>query len=139
VGPPAIILTRLPPGSLVVCYDSSMSYVVIAYPKISYADFDWIQTIRQEYDLRQFNVVKPHVTFVLHDALYTGALESEMRLDIPFIPHMGIGNNQDEKVIQKLVDDVNANKVSIAGAIEELTIAEYDGSKLVDIIGVALH
>jgi hypothetical protein len=41
-----------------------MSFVVVAYPKISQSDFDWIQAVREEYDLRQFSVVQSHITFV---------------------------------------------------------------------------
>jgi len=174
-----------------------MSFVVIAYPKISQTNFDWIEIIRQEYDLLRYSVVKPHITFVfpsnkidqamliqhvqavanrfkaipikldlakvveddsktyshaflvpslgydqitqLHDLLYTGALKSELRLDIPFIPHLGIGNNPDKTAMQTLVDKINNGKVSIYGTIDELTVAEHDASNLVDIIKVALH
>lgn len=40
-----------------------MSNVVLGYPKISKTDFDWIQSIRETND-RQYEMVKPHVTFV---------------------------------------------------------------------------
>jgi 2'-5' RNA ligase len=173
-----------------------MSYVVIGYPKISEEDFSRVQNIREEYDLRQFDIVKPHVTFIfptakldidsltnlvknkvegfkdipvifgsakvieddsktyfhtflipssgfdeieeLHNAFYTGELESELRADIPFIPHLGIGNDASEQKMKDLAEQINASNVSIPGSISELTIAEFDGTKLVDMAQVPL-
>lgn len=173
-----------------------MSYVVLGYPKISQGDFDWIQSIQQKYDLMQFTVVKPHVTYVfpthrldedalikhveskvidtsafkikldstkvvendsknyfhaflmpsvgfeeitkLHDVLYTDSLKSELRLDIPFIPHLGIGNNPSEEIMNELVNTINEDGVSIVGEIDTLTVSRYDGSKVIDIKQVPL-
>lgn len=41
-----------------------MAYLVVAYPKISQRDFDWIQDYRRENDLKHFSIVKPHFTLV---------------------------------------------------------------------------
>jgi hypothetical protein len=68
----------------------------------------------------------------LHDKLYTDELTSELRLDIPFIPHVGIATNQDEAVMQKLADKINRDDINISGTIEELTIASYDGKQVRD-------
>jgi 2'-5' RNA ligase len=173
-----------------------MSYLVIAYPKVSDADFEWIQDVRVEYDLKQFRVVKPHITLVfgtqklepgaliahvrtkvadvrpftvkldsakvieddsakyfhaflvpsngfkeinrIHDLLYTDGLASELRLDIPFMPHLGIGNNSDKKIMDELTANVNLSGKSIEGKIEELTVVEFDGNKVTDISRVSL-
>lgn len=173
-----------------------MTYVVIAYPKITDADFELIQHIREQYDLRQFSVVKPHVTFIfptqklnndeltmhvrnkaegfksfrvafdtvkvvedhskmyfhaflipsdgsneiikLHDAFYTDALKSELRADIPFIPHLGIGNDDSEQTMKDLAKRLSADGISINGQISELTVAEFDGTKVVDITKIPL-
>lgn len=173
-----------------------MSYVVIAYPEISKIDFELIQEIREKYDLRQFNVVKPHVTFVfptakldepalinhvkqsfevtkafsvvfsslkvvedhsksyfhiflvpsvgskqivqLHDALYSGDLESELRHDIPFIPHLGIANDTDRKVMDRLVDKLSDELPNIHGQINKLILAKYDGNIVTDIMDFPL-
>ena len=172
-------------------YDLSMSYVVIGYPKLDPKDYDWIQSIRKKYDLRQYSVVKPHVTFIfptskldsksliehvstkgtvikafqvkfdsarvieddsktyfhaflipsigyeeinfLHDILYTGLLKSELRLDIPFIPHLGIANDTDETVMDKLATIINKDSISISGTIDSLSVCEYDGNKVTDL------
>jgi len=173
-----------------------MSYVVIAYPKISASDYEWIQSIRKLYDTRQYSVVQPHVTLVfpiskpnkesliehvrskvtilkafdikfdsalvveddsktyfhaflipslgfdeitfLHDISYTEYLESELRTDIPFIPHLGIGNNDDKKVMEELANKINNQGVSISGKIDQLTVAEYDGKKVRDLQNIDL-
>ena len=41
-----------------------MSYLVVAYPKISQDDFNWIQNYRKDNDPRYFSIVKPHFTIV---------------------------------------------------------------------------
>ncbi len=41
-----------------------MSYLVVAYPKLAKTDFDFIQTYREQNDLRYFSVIEPHITFV---------------------------------------------------------------------------
>ena len=69
----------------------------------------------------------------LHDALYTGSLESELRHDIPFIPHVGIGTNKDRREIKKLVDDINTSNKRITGSVNKLSVVEYDGKRVVNI------
>ena len=173
-----------------------MSNVALGYPKISQADFNWIQSIRETND-RQYDIVEPHVTFVfpttklteselvahvqqkivgvyrfkitlskavvveddskkffhtflvpsdgydeiiaLHDLLYTDALSSELRADIPFIPHVGIASNEDEAAMRTLADKVNTMGIHITGSIDELTVAGFDGKRVHDIAKVPLH
>jgi hypothetical protein len=47
-----------------VGYPSIMSYLVVAYPKISEKDLNWVQEYRSKNDPRYFNVVNPHFTIV---------------------------------------------------------------------------
>ena len=65
------------------------------------------------------NIVK------LHDQLYTGLLSRELRLDIPFIPHIGVGNAEDVMKCKALVDKLNTEHFEIAGAINEIEIVDY--------------
>src|SRR5205809_263105 len=46
-----------------------MSYLVVAYPKLSKEDFDFIQNYRKENDPRYFSLIEPHFTivFAIHD------------------------------------------------------------------------
>ncbi len=41
-----------------------MSYLVLAYPNLDQRDYSWIQQIRKQYDVRYFDLVKPHFTIV---------------------------------------------------------------------------
>lgn len=46
-----------------------MAYLVVAYPKLNQADFDWIQSYRKHNDPRYYSLIKPHFTiiFAIHD------------------------------------------------------------------------
>ena len=61
----------------------------------------------------------------LHDQLYRDVLEKELRLDIPFIPHLGIANNLDPIKCKFLADEINNRNLEIFGAINKLDIVEY--------------
>jgi 2'-5' RNA ligase len=173
-----------------------MSNVVLGYPIISPADFEWIQNIRRTND-RLYEAVNPHFTFVfpttklseddlirhtrqkskgiskikvtlskavvveddsktffhtflvpsdgdidivaLHDLLYTDSLSSELREDIPFVPHVGIATNESESVMQDLADKINADSINISGSIDTLTVASYDGKRVHDIMEMQLQ
>ena len=62
----------------------------------------------------------------LHDALYTGILENELRLDIAFIPHLGIANSIDAFKCKRLSDEINANNPEMFGTINKLDIISFD-------------
>ena len=162
-----------------------MSLLVVGYPTVSKADWEWIQTIRAEHDRLYYHVIDPHFTIVfpvddvepqafvehvlrqtssvskvsfvlrcatmvkdafgkhthtflvpdeghgaivkLHDRLYTSILRPHLLLDIPFIPHIGIGNSVDPDVCKKLADKVNQDTLCIEGTIEALDIVRYKG------------
>ncbi|MCX6169842.1 MAG: 2'-5' RNA ligase family protein [Ignavibacteriales bacterium] len=65
-----------------------------------------------------------------HDALYTGILEKELRLDIAFIPHIGIANNVDAGKCKKLADEINATNPEIFGSINKLHVISFDNSRI---------
>jgi 2'-5' RNA ligase len=75
----------------------------------------------------------------LHDRLYTGLLSSELRLDIPFVPHIGIGNSPDPMVCKRLADDLNRKGFSIRGTIDTLDIAFSDGKEVKTIRHISLE
>ncbi len=172
-----------------------MAFLVLAYPKISTKDYEWIQTIRQKHD-QQFEIVKPHFTIVfpvfnvdppsllshlqkqvsdfpafdftlrctviekdafknithvflvpdegysnivkLHDLLYTDILESELRLDISFIPHISIGNYTNPKDSKKLSDGLNKENFEIKGKINILDIVRFENNRIKTIIQTPL-
>jgi hypothetical protein len=64
----------------------------------------------------------------LHDALYSGSLEKHLRLDIPFIPHLGIANNLDPLKCKKLADEINNKDLEIVGSITSLDIVSFENN-----------
>jgi hypothetical protein len=66
----------------------------------------------------------------LHDQFYTGILEKELRLDIPFIPHLGIANNLDPHKCKQLADEINSGTPEIVGAINRLDVVNYENNTI---------
>ncbi|PLW67953.1 hypothetical protein C0039_15065 [Pseudohalioglobus lutimaris] len=69
----------------------------------------------------------------LHDKLYSGKLKQFHRIEIPYIPHIGIATMPDARRIQFLCDELNASSFSIGGTLESATICAYDGTQVVDL------
>ena len=66
----------------------------------------------------------------LHDRLYTGPLTSELRLDIPFTPHIGVANAVDARKCKELADELNNEGFCIDGLISDLDTANYEDDRL---------
>lgn len=64
----------------------------------------------------------------LHDKFYIDKLKSNLRLDIDFVPHIGIGNSKDKYACKKMVDEWNGQEFSISGRITHLTVVNYANS-----------
>lgn len=69
----------------------------------------------------------------LHDKLYSGALKQFHRVEVPYVPHIGIATLPDAQKVQMLCDELNNGSLCIAGTLERATICEYDGTSVVDI------
>lgn len=69
----------------------------------------------------------------LHDKLYSGILKENHRLDIDFIPHIGIGNSNDPNVCKRMVASWNESDFEIKGTISTLTIVHYENNKVTDL------
>lgn len=74
----------------------------------------------------------------IHDELYTGLLESELRHDIPFIPHVGIGTSDEYKEAEKVVRMIEQAQRPIIGTVSKITIVEFDGKKVTDLQTIPL-
>lgn len=74
----------------------------------------------------------------LHDRLYQGPLVDELRLEIPYIPHLGIASNAGPAACKVLAADLNHMGLAIRGQVRELTIGEYDGMRVEDLATVPL-
>ena len=70
---------------------------------------------------------------LLHDRLYSGEFAPHRRLDIPYIPHIGIATLPDARQIKTLCDELNARGLCIQGTLDSLTICEYDGRRINDL------
>lgn len=69
----------------------------------------------------------------LHDQLYRGILAPHLRLNIPYVPHIGIATLSDAPRIKALCDELNSIGVSISGEIDTISVCSYDGSKITDL------
>ncbi|MDH3711170.1 MAG: 2'-5' RNA ligase family protein [Cyclobacteriaceae bacterium] len=63
----------------------------------------------------------------LHDAFYRGILEKELRLDLPFVPHIGVASYPSPEQCKKVVDGLNQRDFQIIGKVQSLDIIEFDG------------
>ena len=69
----------------------------------------------------------------LHDLLYMEALASKLRLDIPYLPHIGIATLKDPAHCKRLADEVNHKHLAIQGTVENISVVEYDGKIVTDL------
>ena len=67
----------------------------------------------------------------LHDRLYTGKLSSLLALEIPFYPHIGIGNSVDLNSCKKLADEINRLNFTIEGIADAIDVVEIIASEKV--------
>ena len=74
----------------------------------------------------------------LHDRLYSGLLFGNLRLDIDFIPHVGIANSKDSLAVKRWADQWNQEDFLIKGSIEKLTIIEYTDNILTNLEDIDL-
>lgn len=66
----------------------------------------------------------------IHDGLYSGILKKNLRLDLDFVPHIGIGNSLSGLDCKKMVDEWNKDEFEINGTISSLTIVEFENNSV---------
>ena len=69
----------------------------------------------------------------LHDALYTEALASKLRLDIPYVPHIGVATLKEAAHCKRLADELNDGHLAIEGTVENISVVQYDGKIVSDL------
>ena len=74
----------------------------------------------------------------LHDKLYSGILAPGLRTDIPYIPHIGIGNSKNKDQCGQAVDELNTQPIDISGSIKNLTVVQYLNNKVTPLIEIQL-
>ena len=66
---------------------------------------------------------------LLHDALYRGPMESHLRLDLPYTPHITIGSFASRSVAKSACDALNADGINIKGRISSLHVGSLLNGK----------
>tara|TARA_B100001964_G_scaffold217625_1_gene257864 strand:+ start:587 stop:1111 length:525 start_codon:yes stop_codon:yes gene_type:complete len=75
----------------------------------------------------------------LRDHFYSGKLSKNLRFDIDFIPHVGIGNSQNPQECKDRVDALNKKNLEIVGTIDKLAILKYEDDTITEIKNVELN
>ncbi len=75
----------------------------------------------------------------LHDLLYSGKLKDNLRLDIDFVPHIGIGNSKDGFHCQQMAGEWNEKEFAIDGTISRLTIVNYESDAVTKLQEIELQ
>ena len=78
------------------------------------------------------NIVK------IHDKLYSGLFRDYLRLDIDFIPHIGIGNSDEGTVSLQRVKDINVKDIEISGTVDTIIIIEYTNGRVTTVEEIKL-
>jgi 2'-5' RNA ligase superfamily len=64
----------------------------------------------------------------LHDKLYMSPLEPGLRRDLPYIPHVSVGTDTDQRSMNRLADELNAQGRAVAGKILEVVVGRYENN-----------
>lgn len=66
----------------------------------------------------------------IHDELYARRLSLALRADIPYIPHVTIATQEDEKLCKELSRRWNGGRYEIRGIIDELSVLEVETQRV---------
>ncbi len=67
---------------------------------------------------------------LLHDRLYEGPLSANLRLDLPFVPHITIGASGDRADARRRCDELNSRPFCVQGRVAELVVVANEGGML---------
>jgi hypothetical protein len=65
-------------------------------------------------------------------------LRSQLRLDIPFIPHIGVATSVDIEHCKSVADRLNIQDFTMAGVIDRLDIVRYKNKTVTTIRSIPL-
>jgi 2'-5' RNA ligase len=74
----------------------------------------------------------------LHNQLYTGVLAPHLRLDMPFVPHITVGQKDDRQAAQRLVAELNTQNFAIQGSIARLTVIRFANGLVTNLVETPL-
>ena len=75
---------------------------------------------------------------LLHDQLYTGPMAPHLRKDLPFVAHITVGHCASFEDAQRLCDELDADGIDIAGAIDALVVGGVEDGRWVELARFAL-
>lgn len=75
----------------------------------------------------------------LHDVLYTGRLRDELRLDLPYVPHITIGSFAEPEASKQLAERLNGERFEIRGVIDEVMIVSLGAGGLTAVSTIPLQ
>lgn len=61
----------------------------------------------------------------LHDQLYSGIFQKHLRIDIDFIPHIGVASSKLPAVCHTLATEWNMEELEIPGMIRRISVIEH--------------
>jgi 2'-5' RNA ligase len=74
----------------------------------------------------------------LHDRLYEGPLASELRSDIPYVPHVTIGEFGNMPGAVALAGELSAEPIDLRGRVDQLVVLSLEGDAVVATNAIAL-
>ena len=66
----------------------------------------------------------------LRDALHVGALETSLRPDIPYVPHITLGSFDRAEDARAHCDELNAGDLLVEGCIDTVTVMRKSGREI---------
>lgn len=63
---------------------------------------------------------------LLHDLLYSGKLKSQLRLDIPFLPHLTVAAGVPPEAAKALTDSLNSKRFVIEFTVEAVSVVNIE-------------
>jgi 2'-5' RNA ligase len=75
---------------------------------------------------------------LLHDKLYDDFMRPALRLDIPYVPHIGIATSKDKDHLYNLAKEWNSKQFEIKSTIDELTLCSYNGKRVTNLQSFSL-
>lgn len=74
----------------------------------------------------------------LHEALHVGPIETAIRPDTPYLPHITVATSPDRATARKVAQALNQGGVDISGHIEALTVERRRGEVIKEVAEIPL-
>jgi len=69
----------------------------------------------------------------IHDRLYSGLLDKELRKDSLYTPHITIAGSDDATTVKELARNIHKEGLDISGKINKITLSSFDGERVSNI------